>query len=112
MDAPLDLHRASREELIALVLRQREQIVQLEREGAWLHAELATQRAEMARLTERVGVLLAALEGPPDDDGPPRPATMPGLKPARPRRAQPGPPPARKRRARGYSRRRMAPTAR
>lgn len=112
MDAPLDLYRASREELIALVLRQREQIADLEREGARLHAELATQRAEMARLTARVGVLLAALEGPPDDEGPPRPATMPGLKPASPRRAQLGPPPARKRRARGYGRRRMVPTAR
>jgi len=112
METPLDLYRASRKELITLVLRQREQIADLEREMARLHAELATQRAEMARLTERVGVLLAALEGPPGDDGPPRAMTMPGLKPASPRRAQPGPPPARKRRARGYGRRRMAPTAR
>jgi transposase len=112
MEPPLDLYRASREELIRLIVRQREQIVDLEQEVARLHAELATQRAEMTRLTERVGVLLAALEGPPGDDGSLRPTTMPGVKPASPRRAQPGPAPARKRRARGYSRRRMAPTAR
>ena len=42
MDAPLDLDHASREELIALVLRQREQIADLEQEGGRLRAELAT----------------------------------------------------------------------
>jgi hypothetical protein len=112
MDAPLDLYRASREELITLVLRQREQIADLEREVARLHVEVATQRAEMARLTERVGVLLATLEEPPGDDGPLRPTTMPGVKPAGPRCAPPGPSPSRKRRARGYGRQRMAPTTR
>jgi transposase len=110
MDAPLDLYRASRDELIALVVRQREQIADLEQEVARLRAEVATQRAEMTRLTERVGVLLAALEEPDGEEPTPRPTTMPGLKPA-PRRPSP-PPSPRKRRARGYGRRRMRPTRR
>jgi transposase len=111
MDAPLDLYRASREELIALVLRQREQIADLEQEVARLRGELVSQRAEMIRLTERVGALLAALEPSDGDDPAARPTTMPGLKPAGPRRAS-APPPPRKRRARGVGRRRMQPTAR
>src|SRR5688500_10710902 len=111
MDAPLDLYRASREELIALVLRQREQILDLEQEMARLRAEVATQRAEMTRLTDRVGALLAALEGPPGDEGSPRPTTMPGLKRAATRRPS-TPPRARHRRPHGYGRKRMRPTAR
>jgi hypothetical protein len=108
MDAPLDLYRASREELLALVRRQREQIADLEREQARLRAEVATQQAALTQLQERVGALLAALDPPDGGAGSARPTTMPGLKPAgvpaperRPRR----------RRARGYGRRRMAPTA-
>ena len=38
MDAPLDRYRASREELIALVRRHREQIADLERKVERLHA--------------------------------------------------------------------------
>jgi len=112
MEPPLDLYRASREELIALILRQREQIADLEQEVGRLRAELATQRAELTRLTERVGELLAALAGPEGDDAAPRPTTMPGLKPAAKRRTPPPAPAARQRRARGYGRRRMRPTAR
>src|SRR4051794_37142658 len=111
MDAPLDLYRASREELIALVLRQREQIADLEQDMARLRAELATQRVEMIRLTERVGTLLATREPPDDDAGTPRATTMPGLKPVGEGHA-PALPRARKRRAHGYGRRRMRPTAR
>jgi transposase len=110
MDAPLDLYHASREELIALVRRQREQIADLEQEVARLRTELTTQQAEMRRLSERVGVLLAARESPDDDAAPSRPTTMPGLKPPA-RRAPPLPPP-RKRRGQGYGRRRMRPTTR
>jgi hypothetical protein len=99
MDAPLDLYRASREELITVDLRQREQIAALEQEVARLRAELTTQRAEMARLTERVGTLLAALEPPDDDAGAPRPTTMRGLKRGEHGRAA-GPARDRKRRAR------------
>ena len=110
MDAPLDLYRLSREELIALVLRQREQIADLEREQARLRTELAAQQAAVVRVQERMGALLAALEPPDGEAGSARPTTMPGLKSAR---RDPAPErQARKRRAHGYGRRRMAPTAR
>ncbi len=112
MDAPLDLYRASRDELIALVLRQREQIADLEREQARLRAELAAQQATLGALQERVGVLLAALEPPDGDAGATRPTTMPGLKPAGRGRGPAAGRQARKHRARGYGRRCMAPTAR
>ena len=110
MDAPLDRYRASREELIVVIGRLREQVADQAHEIARLREELAAQRAATAQLQERVGVLLATLEPPDGDAGGGRPATMPGLKPAgRPRspRTQP-----RRRRARGYGRQRMPPTAR
>ncbi|HEX5871347.1 MAG TPA: IS66 family transposase [Longimicrobium sp.] len=111
MDAPLDLYRASREELIALVLDQREQIADLEREHARLRAELAAQQAALTALQERVGALLAMLDPPDGAAGSVRSTTMPGLKPAR-RGGAPAPAPrSRQRRARGYGRRRMQPTA-
>lgn len=110
MDVPLELSRASHEELAGLVVRQREQIADLERRLAWQEEELARQRAVIGQLQERVGALLVRLE-PPDDPPPRRPAAMPGLKPTVPGRA--GAPPApRKGRARGHGRRRMVPTAR
>jgi hypothetical protein len=111
MDAPLDLYRARREELVALVVRQRERIAELERRQAWQEQELAQQRVVIAQLQERVGAVLALLDPPPDDEPPGRPTTMPGLKPATPRRP-PTPAAPRKRRMRGYGRQRMAPTAR
>jgi hypothetical protein len=111
MDAPLDLYRASREDLVALVVRQRARIADLEREQARLQAELAAQQAAVAQLQERVGALLAAQEPPEGDAGAASPTTMPGLKPAG-RRAPSPEPRARKRRARGAGRRRMRPTAR
>lgn len=111
MDAPLDLYRASREELIAVILRQREQIADLAQRLGQQEAELASQRVTISQLSARVGVLLATLD-PAGDEPPPRPSGMPGLKPARPRRSSAPPPATRKRRARGYGRRRMRPTAR
>ncbi len=111
MDAPLDLYRASREDLLALVVAQREQIAELAREQAGLRADLATQRVAVAQLQARVGALLAAGDPPEGDDPTARPTAMPGLKPAG-RRRPPGAAPPRKRRARGAGRRRMPPTAR
>ena len=111
MDAPLDLYGATREELIAVIVRQREHIADLEQEVVRLRVDVASQQAEMTRLTERVGTLLAALDGPEGDDPAPRPTTMPGLKPARPRRVSAAPP-ARKRRAHGVGRKRMCPMLR
>jgi Zn-finger nucleic acid-binding protein/uncharacterized coiled-coil protein SlyX len=111
MNAPLDLSSASREDLIALILAQRERLADQEQELARLRAELATQQTAMAALQERVGVLLAALD-PPDGDNPSsRPTTMPGLKPASRTRTPAAEPRPRKRRARGSGRRRMRPTA-
>lgn len=111
MDAPLDLYRLSREELIALVVRQREQIADLEREQARLRADLAAQQAALTALQERVGALLARLDPPDGAAGAARPTTMPGLKPARRGGAPAREPRPRKGRARGYGRRRMRPTA-
>ena len=110
MDAPLDLYRARREELIALVLRQREQIAELEQRLGRQEADLATLRRTVSQLSERVGVLLAAGE-PPDGEGPGRPSGMPGLKPRRQGVLQSPSPPPRKHRGRGYGRQRMRPTA-
>jgi transposase/uncharacterized coiled-coil protein SlyX len=111
MEASLDLARATRAELIRMVLAQRDQLADVNRRLAEQQAEVAQLRAMVAELTARVGELLA-----PDDEGtgagpgagsPPR--GMPGLKP--------GPAPAagtagRRTRARGYGRTRMEPTAR
>ena len=112
MDAPLDLYRASREELIVVIGRLREQGAEQGQEIARLRAELAAQQAAMVGLQERVGTLLARLEAPTDDDPPTRPTGMPGLKPADRRQAPALRPRTRKRRARGHGRKRMGATAR
>jgi transposase len=115
MDAPLDLFGASREELVDLVLAQRDRIADLEQEVARQAAELAAQRAAIAHLTEQLGALLvdAAPEraGPTGEEpGGGGTTGVPGLKPTRPpaRRA----PRPRKRRAHGFARRRMVPAHR
>lgn len=115
MDAPLDLFRAGREELIRLVLAQREQIADLTRLLAAQQAEAATLRAAVAEVEARVGELLVAAEpaaaaedGPGGGPGGP-PRGMPGLKPGS---APPPPAAPRRKRAQGYGRARMAPTAR
>lgn len=113
MDAPPDLYRASREDLIALVLAHREQVTVLERQHARLLNDLATQQAVVVQLPERVGTLLA-LRDPPDGAAPAaRPTTMPGLTPP-PRTTSPPAPrwAPRKPRGQGSGRRRMPPTAR
>jgi transposase len=109
----LDLFRASRDDLIRLVVAQREAIADLERRQGALEAELTTQRATIAHLSVRLGEALAALAPADEDadgqDGPAPPRGMPGLKPA----ASPAPPRrARQRRAQNLARHRMAPTAR
>ncbi len=112
MEASLDLYRANRDELIALIGRLREEHADQAQEIARLRGEVATQRALVVQLSERVGMLLAALD-PPDDDAPAsRRTRMPGLKPARPTSAPAAEPRPRKRRGRGYGRSRMVPTAR
>lgn len=110
--SPLDLYGASREELIRLIGRQREQIAALEQRVVRHEAEVATLRATINQLSKRVGVLLALSDPPPGDEPSGHPGTMPGLKPGIRRPALAGPRPPRKRRARGYGRQRMRPTAR
>ena len=109
MEPLLDLYGASREELIAVIVRQREHIAALEQCLARQEADLATLRATIQQLTERIGVLLAADD--PGAGGGAHPHTMPGLKPAPRRPAAPTPRPPRKRRAHGSGRKRMPPTA-
>ena len=111
MDAPPDLVRASREELIALIVQQREEIAALHRAHARLTVENGTLQALVSQLTARLGEVLAALAPPDGDEPSARPTTMPGLKPAATDKT-PTPPAPRKRRAHGYGRTRMAPTAR
>jgi len=110
MEAPPELVRASREALIALIVAQWEEIAALRRENARLTAEVATVQGLVAQLTTRLGEVLAAL-APDGDESGPHPTTMPGLKPARPKREAAAPRPPRQPRARGCGRRRMAPTA-
>lgn len=110
MEPALDLYGASRDELIALIGRLREQNADQREEIAHVRGEIATQRALVVQLSERVGTLLAARD-PPDGDGSASgPTGMPGLKPG-PRNG-PAPPMPRKRRGCGYGRKRMRPTAR
>jgi transposase len=107
----LDLYRAPRDELVALVLALRQQNADLERRLGEQQAEVAVLRAAVADLTARVGAVLAAAapEEPPDAEPGGTPRGMPGLKPGPPP-ARPGRP--RRQRARGFGRRRMEPTAR
>jgi transposase len=112
METPLDLYHASRAELIAVIVRQREQIAELEHRLARQDQELATQRAAIAELHERVGQLVARLDAPEGNDPAPHPSGMPGLKPVRRTRPAPAAPRTRRQRLRGSGRRRMAPTVR
>lgn len=109
----IDLYRASRDDLIALVLAQREALADRDRRVAALETEVATLRAAVAQVTARVGELLAAAgpdEEPGGVEGPPAGwHGMPGLKPVQPRDR---PPRGHRRRAQGFVRRRMVATAR
>lgn len=107
----MDLKNGSREDLIAIILAQRDLLTRLEQVVARQAGQIAALDATIKRLTERLGERAAAR---PDDDeadggASPAPRGMPGLKPG----AAPARPPApRTRRGRGYARRRMAPTRR
>jgi hypothetical protein len=104
----LDLYHATRDELSALILAQRDALADRERDIAALRTELREQRALVVGLTAQVGELLAASGR---DDAPPRgtPPGMPGLKATEPSVREPTP---RKRRTQGVARRRMEATER
>lgn len=105
METPLDLYNTSRTELAELILAQRDRIAALEREVARQQEAIATLRAVVAQVSERVGELLTTDAAAGDDR--PGPPGMPGLKATEASASQP-----RQRRARGYGRRRMPPTHR
>ena len=103
----LDLYQADRDELIRIILAQREELAIRDRQRAAQAADLAQLRAVIAQLTERLGVLEQASKRP----GPPSSGSssgMPGLKPAEPAERAAG---SRKRRETGYGRSRMTATA-
>ena len=104
----LDLYHATRDELIAVILEQRDALADRERQIAALGTELGRQQALIADLPAQVGDLLAASAR---DDEPPRgtPTGMPGLKPTELPVRESAP---RKQRAKGFGRRRMQATAR
>ena len=108
----LDLFGAGRDDLIKLVLAQREALADRDRRLADLEAEVAALRAAVAQVAARLGEALAEAEPPDADpaDGGSAPAArgMPGLKSGR---AAGAPARPRKPRAHGFVRRRMRPTA-
>lgn len=76
----LDLYHATRDDLIRLILDQRDALADRERDNAALKAELAQQGAAIVQLTAQVGAILAA-SAPEDESGRATPRGMPGLKP-------------------------------
>ncbi len=104
----LDLYHASRDDLIRIILEQRDALAERDRRIAALEAELIQQRVLITQLTAQVGALAA--QAPHDNDAPRgAPNGMPGLKPTEPVEREPRP---RKRRAQGFARRRMEATER
>ena len=109
MGADVDLSRASREELLAIIARQREVIahqLELSAQHEQMLQIIAAQEAVIAELQERVARLEAQLAG---RGGPPH--GMPGNKPGSGSRPPTEREP-RKLRLHGFARRRMEPTDR
>jgi transposase len=104
----LDLYHADRDELIRIILEQRETILDQERQIATLAAAQAELRQVLTQLTAQVGTLQQQASHD-DDPSAGTPQRMPGHKPtqAPPRGDRP-----RKKRAKGSGRHRMQPTAR
>ncbi len=103
----LDLYHATRDDLTAIILEQRDAIEDLERQVATLAATQAELRQVITQLTTQVGAL--AGQAPRDDDRPRgTPPGMPGLKATEPPVRER---PPRKTRGQGFARRRMQATA-
>ena len=100
----LDLYHATRDELIAMVLRERDMVADRDRRITTLESAWAQQQATIAQLTAQVGALAAAA-ATADDSGQGTPKGMPGLKPTQPPERERRP---RKQRAKGFARRRHA----
>ena len=109
----MDLYSASRDDLVQLVLAQREMLARLEERVTHQQAEIRTLQATITRLTERIGELVAAqpVDEPPPDPGTHRGPGPPGVPGTKPTSVPPRPKKLRKRRPHGFARRRMEPTA-
>jgi uncharacterized coiled-coil protein SlyX len=110
----LDLKNASRDELIRVVLAQRDAIVALERQGTHQRDVIARLEAAVAEVTRQLGAARQALPSPTPPAADPAaeaspPKRMPGTKPTQ---APQRPKQPRTRRAHGYGRRRLAAGAR
>ena len=105
----LDLYTASRDDLIRVVLEQREVIARLEAQLAQQQREVATVQGTAQQLAQRVGELAQRVR---ESEGR-RPGRPPGPAGPAPSPDTPAPPkPPRKKRRHNAARRRMAPTAR
>jgi transposase len=106
----LDLYHASREELIGLILAQRETIAQQQAVLARQQQELAAAQATAQQLAQRVGELAARVRELEGRNGSGKPKGLAGNKllPAKP----PKPQQPRKKRGHNVARRRMVPAAR
>lgn len=104
----LDLYHAARDEVIRIIVDQRDTLADQERRIAAQDRELGELRTMIARLTTQVGERKTPR---PHDDDPGRgtPKGMPGLKSTEPDARPPRP---RKRRVTGAGRSRMQATAR
>ncbi|MDQ3656424.1 MAG: hypothetical protein M3457_15280, partial [Chloroflexota bacterium] len=78
----LDLDHATRDQLIGLVLEQRDALAERDRQLAVLPAEPAEGRRVITQRTAQVGALQAPRPG--DDPPPGAPKGMPGLTPPEP----------------------------
>jgi transposase len=105
----MDLYHASRDELIRLILAQREIIARQEALLGRQQAELAAAQAANQRLAQRVGELAARVRELEADRGSGKPRGLAGNKllPAKPPKANK----PRKQRRHNVARRRMVPTA-
>ena len=108
----MDLSRASRDELIQMLLAQRDLLVRLEQVVARQQEQIAPLQATVTHLTQHLGERAAPPEEPPPAAGasaalsPKRvPGTTPTTVPPRPQKP-------RTRRAQGFARRRLPPPAR
>lgn len=106
----MDLYGASRGDLVALVLAQREQLAEQAAQLAHAQALLVTAEATAGRLAQRVGELAQRVRELEERQPPTKPAGLAGnrIAPARP--AAPGR--VRRKRASNQARARMVPTAR
>lgn len=103
----VDLYGASRDELVGLVLAQREALAEQAALVARLRAELAAAQATSGQLAQRVGELAERLRQLADRQPPTKPLGLAGNKLVPPRPQQ-----ARRKRAANRARARLVPTAR